>query len=381
MTRQTARSDALDGLRGFAALAVLFAHFVVFMGLLPYTPMGAMGVVMFFALSGYLIAGICWRTNGGLADYRRFLVRRIVRLVPVLLGLVVVGGPLLVIWGGKPANVVALDSLIVLGQGTAFAAVSGVDVLEVFMPTWSLSVEWCFYLVFPVILMLLRRRRLDPTTVTRTLAVLAAGLYAFGLTLPALAFYLLPVANLGVLFAGAAMATSHHIGQPRRHRTDPAYGWVSLVMLCILVVLPGHPLGWAWKLAVLPAAALCTLVVIHACTSRIGPTRVFASGPLRHVGLRAYSLYVWHVPIMWLVWVNMPRSSAGSRAVVAAVAIAAVVVVSFELFERPVLSGSGRSKPKVAPPRLPVTTQPEPTSHPPGGEGPPMARNDLGFDC
>ena len=55
------RDRALDGLRGFAALAVLFAHLVFDMGLLPFGVLGVNGVIIFFALSGYLIGTICWR--------------------------------------------------------------------------------------------------------------------------------------------------------------------------------------------------------------------------------------------------------------------------------------------------------------------------------
>ena len=101
------RNQALDGIRGFAALAVLFAHFVVFMGLLPYQPLGAMGVLMFFALSGYLIGGMCWRAPPTLSAYRAFLKRRVVRLAPVVLALVTLGGPALVLVGRLPAGDVA----------------------------------------------------------------------------------------------------------------------------------------------------------------------------------------------------------------------------------------------------------------------------------
>ena len=330
------RNHALDGIRGFAALSVLFAHLVVHMGLLPYAPLGVMGVIMFFALSGYLIAGICWRSQPGWASYRAFLHRRVVRLAPVVVALCVVGGPVLVLFGQESVARVARDAVFVLTQTTAFATSFGVDTVVPFRPTWSLTVEWTFYVAFPVVLMALRRRDADPRRVRRALVAIALALYVAGLFLPPVEFYLLPVANLGVLFAGAALAV-WHVERGEAHDVDPARTWMALLMLVILVVLPGYTLSWSWKTAVVPAAALCTLALIHGSWAGNAASKVLAVAPLRFVGLRAYSLYLWHLPIMWLVWVNMPQSAYGTRAVVALVVVAVVVPVSFELLERPVL--------------------------------------------
>jgi peptidoglycan/LPS O-acetylase OafA/YrhL len=341
-TGHAVRNNALDGIRGMAALAVLFAHFVVLMGLLPYEPLGAMGVLMFFALSGYLIGAMCWRSAPTWSAYRTFVHRRVVRLAPVVLALVAVGGPALVALGGLRAVDVARDGVIAALQATAVSMAFGADRVEAFRPTWSLTVEWVFYLSFPLLLLALRRSGVDAQRATRVLAGIAAGLYAVGLLLPPLQFYVLPVANLGILVAGAALATWHRAAPlaARAAGPDPARSTMALVMLVLLVGLPGHSLSWGWKAAVFPATAVCTLVVIHGCWAGNGVGTVLARGPLRHVGLRAYSLYLWHVPIMWIVWVNMPASDVWVRAAVSAACIAVVVVASFELLERPVLRRS-----------------------------------------
>lgn len=331
------RNHALDGIRGFASLAVLSAHFVVYMGLLPYTPLGAMGVIMFFVLSGYLIAQVCWRSATTWAGYRAFVRRRVRRLAPVAIALCVVGGPVLTVAGDVSAERVARDAGIALMQMTAFASAFGVDTIEPFRPTWSLTVEWTFYLGFPLVLMAMRRSGAVERRIARRLAAIAISLYAVGLFLPPAAFYLLPVANLGVLFAGAALAVWHLEHGDGSRVVDPARTWMALLMLSILTVLPGYTLGWAWKAAILPAATVCTLAVIHGCRTAGSPSRALAVAPLRAVGLRAYSLYLWHVPIMWVVWFNMPGSSAGTRALVAVGVIGVVVPLSFELLERPVL--------------------------------------------
>ena len=190
--------------------------------------------------------------------------------------------------------------------------------------------EWVFYLAFPLFLLALRRVGADAQRVTTVLAGTAVGLYAVGLVVPPLQFYVLPVANLGVLVAGAALAM-WHCATPLSDRTarpDPARAAMALMLLVVLVALPGHSLSWGWKAAVFPATAVCTMVLIHGCWAGNGVSWVLGHGALRHIGLRAYSLYLWHVPVMWIVWVNMPDSSAWVRAGVAAACIALIVVLS-----------------------------------------------------
>jgi peptidoglycan/LPS O-acetylase OafA/YrhL len=333
------RNEGLDGVRGFAALAVVFAHFAVSMGLLPFAPLGFMGVTMFFALSGYLIGGICWRMPASGSAYLTFLHRRVVRLGPVILALAVVGGPVFVVAGEVPAQQVMRDAALALSQTTAFATTLGVVVLEPFRPTWSLSVEWAFYLLFPLALMVLRRSGMGWRDLGRAMAAVAAILYLAGLGLGPVAFYHLPVSNLGVLFAGAALSI-WHVGlsdsaAPRQ--ADVGRTAMALVMLSILVVLPGPTSGWGWKLAVVPTVTVCTLALIHGCWSGNRASTWLSVRPLREVGVRAYSLYLWHLPIMWLVWVTMPDSSPPVRGLAALAVIVVTVHVSFTVLERPVL--------------------------------------------
>ena len=285
-------------------------------------------------------------TEASWAAYRVFLHRRVTRLAPVVLAVAVVGGPALVVLGGFPATTVARDSALLVTQTVAFALAAGTAVVAPLEPAWSLSVEWSFYLVFPLCLLVLRRRGHDPRSVTKVLALLALSLYLLGLLLPFEDFYLLPVANLGVLFAGAALASRHyeHRLAGTHPQVDPARRVMATVLLVALVFAPGDTLSWGWKLAVVPGTTAAALVVIHASSDSRAIGRLFPARWLGFVGLRAYSLYLWHLPVMWIVWVSLPATSPFLRAAIAICALVPVVIVSFELLERPVLRRRGTSQ-------------------------------------
>lgn len=331
------RSGSLDGLRGFAAIAVVYMHVVVHVGLLPFAPLGAMGVLVFFGLSGYLISAICWRTESSLQGYRAFLRRRLTRLAPVILALFAVGVPALVTLGHLPWRDVLRDGILALTQTTAFATASGVDTHPSLAPTWSLTVEWVYYLVFPLVLLLLRRRLTSEQAALKALTAITVFLFLVGLLLPPRQYYLLPVANLAVLFAGGSLATWHHLSGTRERRADEGWTATALLLLTILVFLPGHTLGWGWKAVVLPATTVGTLLVIHGCWASSRVSALLGVRALRAVGLRAYSVYLWHMPVMWLVWVNLPVTPPLLRAAIALALVAIVSSASFHFLERPVL--------------------------------------------
>ena len=339
------RNAGLDGIRGLAALGVLYTHAVVHLGLLPFHPLGAMGVIMFFALSGYLIARICWREPSTVAAYREFLTRRLLRLAPVSLALVLVGGPLLLLAGQLRSRLLIRDGLYALTQTTAFAQGAGVATHPTFAPTWSLTVEWVYYLTFPIVLLLLRRRMSTPAAVGKALGALSIALFSVGLLLPPVQFYVLPVANLAVLYAGAALACWHEQHAASQRITDTGRTAMALAMLTIFIFLPGYTHGWGWKVIVLPVATVSTLVLIHGCWAQNPVAHWLAWRPLRQVGLRAYSLYLWHMPVLWVVWVNFPDWPRWLLALVALAGVAGVTAISFRLLEQPVLSTRSSHKP------------------------------------
>ena len=201
MTHQRAphlvRDPALDGLRGLAALAVVVAHLGVHWGMLPWPALGGIGVLTFFVLSGYLIARLSLRMDGTWSGYRAFLRRRLVRLGPAMLALSVVV-PLGLWLDGSSAGYALLQGVRTLGQLTGFAPALEWQVHPTVGPTWSLTTEWIFYLLFPLGIMLSTRRSASMSARLRGTLVAAGVLYAASMGLSHVQFYSVPVANVAV---------------------------------------------------------------------------------------------------------------------------------------------------------------------------------------
>jgi len=178
------RNDALDGLRLVAVAAVMAFHFG-----LPHAAGGFLGVDLFFVLSGYLITSLLLgQVVDGRVDLPGFWARRLRRLIPGLLALMVV----VVAWGALAAPSVLRDHL--RGDITAtlfyvanwhfvsassyFASDGTQSPLE---HMWSLAVEEQFYLVWPILLALVAVAARQPRGRRIAVAVLAGTGFAVSL--------------------------------------------------------------------------------------------------------------------------------------------------------------------------------------------------------
>jgi len=275
------RIEGLDLLRGIAVGLVMLRHALpdVFAGA------GVVGVVMFFALSGYLITGVLER-RPPLGD---FYARRIVRLVPPLLVLVVV----------LSLVTLLLDPLgdrdqlgwTVLWALTWTGNLPFGHASDATYHLWTLATEEQFYLLWPAALLLLGRGR--ALVVAAVLTVLACAATTWWFAEDTDLAYALPTSWALCFVIGAA--TRLH-----RHRlTVP--GWsapVALAALGVLAVIPlrGHELTY---LAGGPAIAALTGVLVLAWREWRTVT-----GPLRALvwlGTVSYAAYLWNYPLsLWL---------------------------------------------------------------------------------
>jgi peptidoglycan/LPS O-acetylase OafA/YrhL len=275
---------AIDGLRAIAVLAVVAYH--VGLG-----GAGYIGVDIFFVISGYLITCLLRdeKAERDRIDFMAFYARRARRILPALIVVVVAvvaaSAMLLSPNGAQQAvDTSAAASLLFVGN-LFFQTHSGgyFDAASDQMPLlhlWSLGVEEQFYLVWPLLVSVLPRKRF-----------ILIGLGSFALAEfwvamdPQAAFYQMP-ARAWELAAGAAVALWRF--KVPRGATSLA---LAVVLAACVVPIPHHPGAGA-----LPAV-LGTALLLAGVQAGAEP-RLLTIRPIVFVGLTSYSLYLWHWPLL-----------------------------------------------------------------------------------
>lgn len=286
----------LDGLRAIAILLVLASH--------AFWPMlngaGAAGVTAFFVLSGYLITSILLAEQRvtGRIDLRGFYARRLRRLAPAFVVMLAVTGMLGVAgaWAvGWPDA--WLSSVFYVGNWPI--ALGGPQGLT--NHTWSLAIEEQFYLSWPLLIAALAPRRaawVAITAIVVALIVRAGSSDLFG--------YYSTIGRLDGLAVGCVLAIAG-IRLPR---------WIGVVGIAIVLVAAFGP----GSLSFLTSVAIAGAALIVVSDAPIGW--------LAPLGRRAYSLYLWDLPIAMLF----------GFAPAATVLVFATAEASYRFVERPFLN-------------------------------------------
>ncbi|MGN8740111.1 acyltransferase family protein [Collinsella sp. LCP19S3_C6] len=342
---------ALDGLRTLAVVAVVLYHLN-----LTWAQGGLLGVTIFFVLSGYLITRLLINeiAKTGRIDLKSFWIRRIRRLFPAVVTVVVVTCALCTVFNHVMLTKMRPDilpSLLffnnwwqIMQDVSYFNALGDPSPLTHF---WSLAIEEQFYLIWPPLLFAMVSMHVSKPNTRRVVLGLAAVsalammvLYnpaadpsrvyygtdtrVFSLLLGAwMAFIpdrdLAParlVRHLGLdRLAGAdkhdksksdtAEAATTKPSEPARFWSSPAsidlMGVVGLVGLAAMVALTNGYTAFQYRGGTLLCSIL-TLMVIAACVQPQGMVaRALAAEPLVWIGKRSYSIYLWHYPLLLLM--------------------------------------------------------------------------------
>ena len=297
------RAD-IDGLRAVAVLAVVFYHYGI--GRLPG---GFVGVDIFFVISGFLITGIVQKEIAqGRFTFAGFYQRRVRRIFPALFvvllctllaGLVILLPTDLAFLGRSLVATIVFASNIFFWRNSGYFDASAEH--NPLLHTWSLAVEEQFYIVFPVLLLLIHRY--VPGKRKMLLWMATAGSFASCVLVqeyqPSATFYLSPFRawelSLGALLAvGALPAPSR-----RWQRECMAALGAALIAYALLFIQPDERFpGWRAALPVLGS-----VLIIHAGSAGDSFVQQFLRvRPMVFVGLISYSLYLWHWPL--LVYAN-----------------------------------------------------------------------------
>ena len=370
------RFDYLDGIRGMAILAVVIVHWGL--GRTTIGRGGFVAVDVFFVLSGFVITTLLWRsstlTGRSLgSSWVTFVRARIRRLYPALLGLVGCGSVLMLLIPGTsvPAGEVARNAVLTLLQVSWYTEMLG-TIPEPSRQTWSLGVEWLFYLTWPVVVLLARSRGVSPLALAwwslGSGVLLVAASTAF---LTAEAFYFAPPGRFGQILIGAALALAfvHAPPEMKPRRTHTVITALGLGAIVVFALAGAHPFSDVGRLIGSPMAlVIAVLLIHHGYAVSSGPVHlVMSSRPVALLGRVSYSLYLWHwIPIYLLDKDKIPLPEP-VLAVLGGALATALTTASYLLLERPFIStrratlAPQRTAPEPAPlPSAPQRTAPEP---------------------
>jgi peptidoglycan/LPS O-acetylase OafA/YrhL len=334
---------------------------------------GFVGVTVFFCLSGYLITTLLvHELQTGTIDLRAFYRRRVARLVPALVAVVLV------------TIVVLLIARHDLSTGQVFAPAAAAltyttslfdwsnhvfATKDYFNYTWSLSVEEQFYLLWPFVLLWGYRRHprlIAALTVALIATTVALNLY-LGLS-RAVKYdqheYFGSDTNALPILVGSLLAIVVHNGWlPRGLRQVAPAG---LVAVALLPVLAYHDDTYRPSLVIVGGTVLTLVTLIGVVTlpgSAVGS--VLATSPMRWLGERSYSIYLWNVlaRIAILAWLG--HTLIGD--VVWVTMFVVLAEASFRFVERPLRARLSRRSAVPAPPFLDPLGAPAPGARPATG--------------
>jgi peptidoglycan/LPS O-acetylase OafA/YrhL len=349
------RAGALDGLRGLAALSVVAFHVWLYRpDRVPGTRSGLgdhvffemhLGLICFFVLSGFLLyRGLLRRP-----DFKRYAVRRIMRIVPAYYASI---AGCLVLFA-----VLGLDELIPPTRSLPLFLAFGQNyfsdtLMEINPVTWTLCVEAAFYVALPLIALVRSGRArvmlllslIGSTLVWNALTYGGAWTDVSEKTLPAYAGHF----ALGMLVALWV--------ESRRPRLS-ALPTAALAAAGALVVVAS---GWWYEtpglfpdaralVLKLPAALGFALLVAAVTAGRGAAVKLLSARPLVWVGVVSYGVYLWHLPL--IIAGNelalLPAGVAPRLAIVTAAALAAGWA-SWAFVERPAIRLARRPAPSLA---------------------------------
>ena len=315
--RSVRHIPAIDGLRAVAVIAVMLYH----LGF-AWIPGGFLGVDLFFVISGYVITRLLLdsiQRSGGL-DLRGFYLARARRLLPALLFMIVTTALFVGVWAPEAIKRFLTDLPFVLTGVMNWALVyrhqdyfESIGRPPLLQHTWSLAVESQFYLVWPLILLLVLKqfgKKMIPGAALAIATISGSALLLLSFRLDnsngqsvSHVYFGTDTHSIG-LFLGAALAVSWipqnlsiKITQRAQDFVD-GIGVVGLIGILACFLFINETDATLYKIA-FPLAGIFACAII---TSLVHPASRFApllsSKPMLWIGERSYAIYLWH----WIIF-------------------------------------------------------------------------------
>ena len=336
-------------MRGLAILSVLFFHTDA-----DILKGGFLGVDLFFVLSGFLITTLLvheFQRNGSIS-YRQFYLRRVSRLLPALLAMLTACWATAILCGATetqrtlgadtlPSLFYFLNWLSVLHPGRAVSPI---------LHTWSLCVEEQFYLVWPLLLGTMLRCGIRRRWIVAVVLCGIAGPAVWRIAINESAFrgyvfkriYFGSDTRADALMCGCfAAILIAWTAKPRSPRTLAIWRWAGAAAFAYLaisartVTMGSDSVNRFGQALVDWASAILIISLIWSPPKYL--LRVMESRPLRWLGQISYGIYLWNIPIYYLMHHDLIGKAPAWFDAIDIIATIAAGAVSYYLIERPVL--------------------------------------------
>jgi peptidoglycan/LPS O-acetylase OafA/YrhL len=343
----------LDGLRALAVIAVFIYHAT------SWLPGGFLGVEVFFVISGYIITSVLLaeQRRAGAIGLRRFWLRRARRLLPAVFVLIVAMLAYAVVFLPDEVASLRLDALAAAGYVTNWYLIfdhqpyfASFERPSLLRHLWSLAIEEQFYLVWPLAFLVLCRLR--PWVTVGLLVTLALGSAALMTILiegggsVSRLYYGTDTRASGLLI-GAAVAFVWQPGRlpaldraaVRASLNTTALG--AIAILTALHFLLDDASVFLYRGGFLVTAVVTALLIALAVHPRLRARQVLGVAPLRWLGQRSYSVYLWHWPVIMLTRPEVDIQLDGASLFMLRLGLTlGLAMVSYQLVELPVRNGA-----------------------------------------
>ncbi|MGR5946082.1 acyltransferase family protein [Enterobacter sp. C4G1] len=320
----------INGLRAFAVLSVVLYHFGV-----PYVSGGFTGVDVFFVISGFLMTGIVLEKvdHKGIFD---FYVARFLRIVPALVAIVLA----LLIFGyfwlstsefellarNATASLLFYSNNYYAAHSSYFDPSSDLNFL---LHTWSLSVEWQFYLIYPLIVLAIKKSRLPVSLSILALFCLSLAYVALGLSgTKEDLFYLLPTRAWEML-AGALVYIISSRGALTNFRHLSKLNIPGLLLILFSLFTAEGSQAWPGLATLIPVAGAALVILANNQNAYLIKNKA-----AQFIGTISYSWYLWHWPV--IVVMRYYRVEMNAINISAGISVSFILaVISYYLIEMP----------------------------------------------
>jgi len=298
------KDKSIEGIRAVAILFVIAAHAGI-----PGFEAGFIGVDIFFVISGFLITRLLIKEiqEKGSINFSNFYIRRLQRLLPALIVVIVATGialshtlpkheQLAHIGAGASASVWASNIYFAFSTIDYFGTDASANA---FTHTWSLGVEEQFYIIWPALIMLLWCYKRSLTNLALLLSGIAAISFLSCIYLsifsPIKAFYLMPLRAWQFALGGLMFFL---LEKNTIKKYNYLWGYIGLALLLLALIAIDKNQAYPSLWTVLPTIA--TALIIYACLNGTPFIfkKYFSTELMQLLGKTSYSWYLWHWPVL-----------------------------------------------------------------------------------